>query len=153
MSASVCNVKLEFVGGPSDGEAHVVRKRRFILGPAEDADVRYEAERLLQGEDRILFEFDKKGELSATCTSGTESGRGHTFTEPLSEGDVLRVGATEILAAEIACGKGDGPSGDAGGGKGGTGDDGDGPIVCGNPACGALNEAGRTWCVKCGRDL
>jgi hypothetical protein len=151
MTARVCNVKLEFVAGPSDGEVHVVRKRRFTLGASEDADVRYEAERLLQGDDHILFEFDRRGKLSVTGTVGTGSGEAHTIERLLSEGDVLRIGATEILAVEIASGKGDGGTG--GQGEGGHGTDGDAPVKCGNPACGALNEAGRTWCSTCGRDL
>jgi hypothetical protein len=144
MTARVCNLKLEFVGGPNDGEVHVLRGRRFVLGPAPSADVRYEAERMLQGAGRVVFEVDAQAQLGLTVILDTGTGEARTAKRVVSEGDVLQVGATEILVAEIAFGKG------SGGGAGGRGE---GPIECGNPKCRAPNEADRMWCTECGRDL
>ena len=156
MSASGRNVKLEFVGGPSDGAIHVVRQAPFAVGAYEGAEVPCTGERLLSGEDHLLFEFDDAGNLSVRSTVEMEvDGEATYFAERLREGAIVRVGATEVLVAEIG----------AGGGAKSTATPkkkaaAKGPeaapaatVKCRNPECGEVNEAGRVWCKKCGRDL
>lgn len=168
MSGSDPSVRLEFVGGPHDGETHVARLGRFSVGPGEDADVLCRDERLLPGDAKLVFAFDESGALSVSSSVDIEVGGATTQSVGrLAEGSVLRIGATELLVAEVtppspgwseqAGGESNGVSGGLssadGPEPGGVEELGPGAIVCKNPACGAINEPGSAWCRKCGRNL
>ena len=85
-----------------------------------------------------MFEFDREGRQCVGRVLDTPVGDEGAERVPLVEGQVLQVGATETMVAEITFEWGRSSAGNPSGSH-------DGPAECGNPACGALGPVGGQW--------
>ncbi len=145
-------VRFEIVAGPNDGLTFAITDHGVVLdgellgvppdiglGPKDLDDVEVEV---------------GKGGVTLTCEvpfwlNGTEVSGSHL----LHDGDIVRVGMTEMLFAgctgESTDDPASGPAGDGGAESAAS------PAGrrCLRPGCGAMNPPTARWCLACGWDL
>jgi hypothetical protein len=139
-------VVIEIVGGPNDGDLHVMRQSPFTLGAEARCDARVRYERLLYEDAMLTFELaGSKLNVSGAVDFEYEGSKTRS-AEGVGVGDVLRVGATELMVNHIEAVKAKAEAAK-------KQETVDGQVKCSWPECGELNDAGRTWCWNCGRDL
>jgi hypothetical protein len=138
------HARFEFVSGPYDGLTFTIAHDGVSLG-SEIADLPPAQKPDLGDFDDVEFEVGREG-VKLTCGGTfTLNGEQTTGTREMSQGDIAKIGASEVLLVECSTGA---AQEDGGGGAAGPASP-----VCRNPDCGATNKPGAKWCAKCGWDL
>ncbi len=138
------HARFEFVSGPYDGLTFTIAHGGVSLG-SEIADLPPVQKPDLGDFDDVAFEVGSEG-VKLTCgETFTLNGEQATGTREMSQGNIVKIGASEVLLVECSTSA---AQEDEGGGAAGPAS-----LVCRNPNCRATNKPGAKWCAKCGWDL
>lgn len=145
-------VRFEIVAGPNDGLTFAVTDQDVVLD-GELLGVPPDIGLTPKDLDDVELEVDDAG-VALTCeVTFWLNGAEVTGRHPLHEGDIIRVGMTEMLCtghtSEPAA-EADTPGTPGGGTTGATSTD---RRKCLRPGCGAMNPPDAKWCLACGWDL
>ncbi|HJW76864.1 MAG TPA: hypothetical protein VJ787_14580 [Thermoleophilia bacterium] len=152
--------RFEIVSGPHDGLTFVVANEGLSI-ESEILAVPDAQELYLRDFVEVGFEVGSEGVRVNTGGAFTLNGEQASGGQIVTDGDVLRIGATEVMLVAHA---GAPASGEQGGAEGEDGSAGGfesrtdsglaaAPRRCLRPGCGAMNPSTATWCLKCGWDL
>jgi hypothetical protein len=148
--------RFEIVSGPFDGLTFVVADE----GLSAEIDIHaVPAARELYLRDfaDVGFAVDSEGARLDLAGAFALNGEQVSGAQVLRDGDVVRIGATEVLL--VGHSRAEVSSEQAAGGEanepesGGDDDLGASQRRCLRPGCGAMNPPGAKWCLVCGWDL
>lgn len=142
--------RIEIVSGPMDGQEFALSKDEFSLGRSETNDISLPLDAGVIADSHLALSVVKSGGLQAQNNSSepfSVDGEDVQDRAELDEGQVIRVGRTELMVTQLKGGptgkkKTGGPAPPAGGVK-----------VCPRAQCQAVNAAANRYCQKCGAPL
>jgi hypothetical protein len=152
--------RFEFVSGPYDGLTFVVANEGLSL-ESEIRAVPAAQDLHLRDFADVEFEVDRGGTRLNRKGVYTLNGRQVSGAQAVRDGDIVKIGATEVLLVEHGTappsgehggrGQEGGPEGESGGTA--EADPAAGQRRCLRPGCGAMNPPTAKWCLVCGWDL
>jgi hypothetical protein len=152
--------RFEIVSGPYDGLTFVVANDGLSM-ESEILAVPAAQELYLRDFADVGFEVGSEGTRLNSAGDFTLNGKQVRGGQAVSDGDIVKIGATEVLLVERTCAPVSGEQGASGqkspqegGSDGGSEDDETAaPRKCLRPGCGAMNPPTAKWCLVCGWDL